>query len=263
MIDTDTPRVLPFDGIHNFRDYGGYAAAGGSLRRGVLWRSGQHGAASAPDLDKVHALGIAAVIDLRGDSERREAPCLRHPDFGAAVMFAPGETAGQELAPHEEAGQGITTAADADAAMAALYRTMPFRDVLVASLRLYFDALATREGPSLLHCLAGKDRTGLAVALLHELLGVHSDDLRADYLLTNTAGNQEARIAAAAESIRARYGPAMTDEAIRTLMSVDAAWLDAAFAAIRDRHGSVEAYARDVLGVTPERRAMLAERLVS
>lgn len=271
MNDTQTaeqPRVLPLEGIHNFRDYGGYAARGGRVRRAMLYRSGQHQNATDTDLAAVDRLDIRTVIDLRGDTERRDMPCRRGEAFCGTVLFEPGETAGQELAPHEEAGQGtggqgIATADEARAAMMRLYAAMPFRPVLIGSLRLYFDALATREGASLLHCLAGKDRTGFAVALLHTLLGVHHDDMMADFLLTNTAGDQQARVAAAAVSIRERYGPQMTDAAIVALMSVEAPWLDTAMASLRERHGSVETYADEVLGVTPERRAMLAERLVA
>ncbi len=196
-------RVRLFEGIHNFRDYGGYAARDGRLKSGILWRSGQHGGATPADLAGVAEIGIVTVVDLRGDSERQMMPCLRHDDFDGLVLFAPGETAGSELAPHEEAGRGITTADQARAAMTRLYVNMPFRDVLVRSLNLYFEALATRDGASLLHCLAGKDRTGLAVALLHRLLGVHEDDVMADYLLTNAAGDEKRRIAPTGHSIRA------------------------------------------------------------
>lgn len=259
MID----RVRAFEGIHNFRDYGGYPATGGTLRSGVLYRSGQHALATPEDLAALSAYRIATVIDLRGDSERRTMPCVRGTDFAADVLFAPGETAGQELAPHEEAGRGIATAEQAREAMARLYAAMPFRPVLVGSLRLYFEALATRDGASLLHCLAGKDRTGLAVALLHRLLGVHHDDVMTDYLLTNTAGDPDRRIADAAPSIRDRYGAQITDDAIRALMSVDAAWLDTALAAIDERHGGVEGYAEEVLGVDAGRRAALAARLIA
>lgn len=264
MTDTTTqpPRVRTFAGIHNFRDYGGYQAANGPMKRDLLYRSGQHGLATPEDLEAVHALDIRTVIDLRGDTERGELPCLRHPDFAGAVLFAPGETVGQELAPHEEAARTIATADQVRAAMTALYANMPFRPVLIESLRLYFEALATREGASLLHCAAGKDRTGLAAALLHTLLGVHHDDMVADYLLTNTAGDPQVRIAAAAEGIRARYGPTMDDAAIVAIMSVDAHYLDTALGAVRERYRSVEHYAEDVLGVTAARRAQLEERLI-
>lgn len=256
-------RVLAFDGIHNFRDYGGYTGRDGRLRQGILWRSGQHADATPADLAGVADLGIATVIDLRGDSERQLMPCLRHDGFDGLVLFAPGETAGSELAPHEEAGRGITTADEARAAMTRLYENMPYRDVLVRSLTLYFEALATRDGPSLSHCLAGKDRTGLAAALLHRLLGVHEDDLMEDYLLTNKAGNQKRRIAAAGDSIRQRYGAQITDEAIETLMGVDAMYLDAATRTINERYGSAERYAEEVLGVNAARREALREKLIA
>lgn len=257
-----TDRVLTLEGIRNFRDYGGYRGAEGMIRSRLLWRSGQHGAATPGDLTRVATLGIATVIDLRGDSERRATPCLRHDDFAGDVLFAAGETAGQELSRREKDGRGITDAADARAAMIALYAAMPFRPVLIGALRLYFEALATREGPSLLHCLAGKDRTGLTVALLQSLLGVHTDDVTADYLLTNSVAGRERWIEPAASSLRARYGARMDDAAVAMLMGVDAAYLDTAMAALRERHGGVEQYAEEVLGVDAARRAALAERLI-
>lgn len=251
MLHTDD-RVLPLAGIHNFRDYGGYGATGGRLKRGLLWRSGHHAEATEADLETVQRLALATLIDLRGDSERAGSPCLRHPEFGAKVLYHPGETAsGHGRAAHEEDAAEVRTAADAHVAMVRLYASMPFRSVLVGTYRLYFAALADDAGPSLLHCLAGKDRTGLAAALTHHLLGVHPDDAMADYLLTNRAGNVEARIEAGARHVRAGFGRSMDLAAVRTLMSVDAAFLQTALEAIRERHGTVQTYARDMLGVTP------------
>lgn len=256
-------RVIPLRGIHNFRDYGDYAASGGRIRRGILWRSGQHADATAQDLDTVHDLGIGTVIDLRGDSEREKYPCVRHGAFEAEVLFHPGETAGLHgRAVHEESSAEIVNAADAHAAMVRLYETLAWRPVLVGTYRLYFDALANRDTPSLLHCLAGKDRTGVAAGLVHALLGVHPDDVMADYVLTNTAGNIDRRIEAGAKHMRGNFGSKIQDDAIRTLMSVDPAYLQTAFDAMRQRHGSIEAYAEEVLGVTPAVREALVARLV-
>ena len=257
------PRVLPFTGIHNFRDYGGYAARDGRLKRSVLWRSGHHAEATADDLDKVQALNLANVIDLRGDSERAGSPCLRHSRFEAKVLFHPGETASAHgKAVHEEAADQVRTAVEAHDAMVRLYASMPWRPVLVGTYRLYFDALASDAGPSLLHCLAGKDRTGLAAALTHHLLGVHVDDAMADYLLTNSAGNIEARIDAGARHVRSGFGRDMDMDAVRTLMSVHPAFLETAFAAIDARHGSIDAYAADVLGVTPDAIERMRQNLI-
>jgi protein-tyrosine phosphatase len=257
----DDTRILPLGGVHNFRDYGGYAVdSGGRLRRGILWRSAHHEQASDDDLAAIDALRIDTVIDLRGDDERAAHPCRRSADFAARVMFAPGITAG--LAPHlAAAGTGIT-AAVARERMIVTYETMPYRPVLTQSLRLYLSALAEYDSPSLVHCVAGKDRTGFAVALVHRLLGVHEDDVMADYLLTNVAGRIDERVAQGGVVIRARYGGEIADDAIRTLMMVSPAYLDAAFAAIREGHGTLAQYAEDVLGMTPEQQDAMRNQLV-
>lgn len=241
-------RVMPFTGIHNFRDYGGYCGADGAIVRGLLFRSGQHIEATADDLARVDAIALGTVIDLRGDSERRRYPCARGPAFTARVLFADGETAGAGGAAHAVAARDVRTVDDAIAAMIDLYTFMPQRPNLQSVFRHYFASLADCDGANLVHCFAGKDRTGLAVALLQRLLGVHDDDIMADYLLTNTAGNSAARIAAGAESIR-RTRPDASDAAIEALMSVNPAFLDAAFATITREWGDVRTYARDVLNV--------------
>lgn len=263
MNDRSDVRVLVMEGIHNFRDYGGYAARGGRLKRGVLWRSGQHGDATPADLDVVHGLGIAKVIDLRGDSERAESPCLRHPQFDGEVLFHPGETASARgRAVHEEVADMVRTAQDARAAMVAVYAKLPFRPVLVGSYRLFMAALARDDAPSLLHCLAGKDRTGVGVAVVHGLMGVHHDDILEDYLLTNTAGDSEARIEAGARHLRKGGRALMDDAAMRVVMGVEPQFLDQAIAAIEQAHGGYEGYARDVLGVTPQMLAAMERNLI-
>ena len=135
------------------------------------------------------------------------------------------------------------------AAMTDLYAFMPHRPNLQAILRDYFATLADgQEGGHLVHCFAGKDRTGFAVALLHRLLGVHADDIMADYLLTKTAGNSAARIAAGAASLRKRR-PDADDAALAMLMGVEPEWLQAAFATVDADFGGMERYSREQLGV--------------
>ncbi|MDZ3831122.1 MAG: tyrosine-protein phosphatase [Sphingopyxis sp.] len=253
--------VLPLSGVHNFRDYGGYAVEGsGQLREGWLWRSAHHEAATDADLAAIDALGLETVIDLRGDDERALHPCRRSDNFAARVLFAEGNTAG--LAPHLQAAQGAIDVDTARARMVDTYAGMPYRPVLVATLRLYLAALAEYDAPSLVHCVAGKDRTGFAVAIVHRLLGVHEDDLMHDYLLTNSAGKIEERIAQGGAHIRARYGREIADDAIRMLMSVNPAFLDAALATVRRDHGDVPSYAEAVLNVTPAMREAMIDKLV-
>ena len=240
-------RVLKLDGVHNFRDYGGYAAASGArIKSGVLWRSAQHGDASEADLAAIDALGLKTVIDLRGPSERDAKPCRRSAGFAAQVFAYPEETAG--LALHTQAADGVVTEAEARAAMLRLYDGIAFRDNLVPMLRCHFEVLKRNEGPSLVHCVAGKDRTGFAVALVQHALGVSRDEIVADYMLTNVAGNIEARIAAGAQQIRAHRG-AITDATIRVLMGVEEDYIAAAFNAVEARHGDVDGYLAEVIGV--------------
>ncbi len=252
-------RILPLAGVNNFRDFGGYAVAGGGrVRRGLLWRSGQHVAASDEDLEAIAALRLVTVADLRGDSERALNPCRRHPGFAAEVLVCTGETAG--LASHVDASTGVMDEAGARSAMCRLYAEMPYRPNLVNVLRQYFRALGHRDGASLIHCFAGKDRTGFAVALTHHVLGVHRDDAMQDYLLTNfaTAGRG---IPGAVGHDRRRYAM-LSEGAMRALMGVAAEYLDAALAAVCDSHGSVDGYLADVLGVDAALRERIRTSLI-
>lgn len=254
-------RVLIFDGIHNFRDYGGYPADGGRLRRGVLWRSGHHRDASKSDLSKVDALGLRTVFDLRGNSERENHPCRRSDSFDAEVILFDGETA-SGIAPHEEAAQGEGPEETAHRRMRWVYRSIPFRPTLNTVLRQYYDVLAMRDAPSLIHCFAGKDRTGIAVWVLHRLLGVHPDDAMEDYLLTNTAGNNEARINAAIAAMRAT-GQEVDERRMRIVMGVAPEYLEVAIGELLARYGSVEAYAEAELDVDKAKVERLRAMLVA
>jgi protein tyrosine/serine phosphatase len=252
-------RIIALEGVNNFRDYGGYAVAGGGrVKRGKLWRSGQHVGASDADLIVIARLGIGTVTDLRGDSERALNPCRRHEGFAAQVLTCEGESAA--LASHIDAAAGVVSEEDARAAMRRLYAEMPYRSNLVGVLRRYFAALAERDGGSLIHCFAGKDRTGVAVALTHHLLGVHSDDVMQDYLLTNAAilgrhfpGN--------AGKEQQKYA-SLSEAAGRALGGVSAEYLDAAFVAIRESHGGVDAYMAEVLNMDGALRDRIRGRLV-
>ena len=128
-------RVLPLAGVHNFRDYGGYAVEGGGrLRDGSLWRSAHHEAATDDDLDALDTLGLETVIDLRGDDEREMHPCRRSENFSARVLFAGGVTAG--LAPHLQAAGGTIDVETARDRMIDTYAGMPYRPALVVAAQV-------------------------------------------------------------------------------------------------------------------------------
>lgn len=254
-------RVLLTEGIHNFRDYGGYRVkAGGHLVNRRLFRSAQHLDATPADLNRVGKIGFAAIIDLRSGSERRSAPCPRPDNFIAEIICSDQEPA--NAAPHLQALANSADAEQARQRMVEGYRELPYRDVLVELCRRYCDVLARVKGPSLIHCVAGKDRTGLAVALVHTLLGVHHDDMMDDYLLTNTAGNVEGRIAAGMHTARTLTDGEISPEVVREMLMARPEYLDAAMASINDRHGSVGDYIRDVIGVDATQKNQIEHMLV-
>lgn len=251
-------RVVDLTGIHNFRDYGGYAIAGGGrIHRGLLWRSGQHFEASDEDLACIESLDLAHVFDLRSDRERASHPCRRPNDFGARIHTVPDQSANQ--APHISSARRDAETTRAN--MVRSYSGMPYRPLLVSMVRNMIERLAEGDGASLVNCMAGKDRTGFAVAMVHHALGVHHDDILSDYLLTNTAGNPEERIAAGLRSVSSMVGD-IEPEALRVLMSVEPAWLATAWQAMKDSHGSVDVYQAEVLGVDGALRERLRAALV-
>lgn len=257
-----TDRVLALEGVHNFRDCGGYAVPGGGrLRRGVLWRSGQHHGATDLDLETIAGLRLAGVFDLRTSKERELHPCRRPAGFEAEVFCC--EDPVRTHAPHIAAAETTRqrTAESTRESLVRNYRGICFRPELQTMIRRYLLRLAEGQGPSLINCMAGKDRTGIAVAMLHLSVGVHRDDILEDYLLTNTAGDPEARIAAGVKTIHAITGP-LDEEVVRVLMGVEPEYLEAAFAAIEERHGSTDAYLDEALGMNASAREKLRAALV-
>ena len=258
-------RIGPFyvtQGIHNLRDYGGYAAnGGGRVRTGVLFRSGQHMEASDEDLALIEALDIRTVIDLRGVSEREGFPCRRHPNFAAQVVAHDGETSNSP--PHEGGGGQVDmTAQKARERMLAVYTRMPVNPAMISMFTRYFNALDENDGGSLVHCFAGKDRTGIAAALLLHVLGVHHDDIVDEFLLTNDAPTRHILERQSLPRMEAHYGT-IEPEALHNLMGVLPEYIDTYFAEITRDHGSVDAYLATRLGVDDARKARLRAKLVA
>jgi protein-tyrosine phosphatase len=258
MSDTD------LEGVVNFRDFGGAPEAGGRrVRQGLLFRSGHHGTVADADLPKLEALDFALVVDLRRAAERVRDPS-RRPAASRAEVLEHAAAVEPALAPH------LSFLATPDASqdrvmtqMIAGYRTYPFDPYYVTLFSDYFARLDGLDGPVLVHCHAGKDRTGVLCALTLHVLGVSREDIYADYLETNRHNRADARLdAMAADFTKANGKPAPAD-LLRYVMMAEAAYLDAAFAAIEEAHGDVDAYLAEVLGVTAQRQAAIRERLLA
>jgi len=254
-------RLHAFDALDNFRDYGGYdTAAGARMRPGRLFRSAHHASVTETDLDRLAALDFGVVVDLRRPVERRRQPSKRPAGFSGAVLESDLDEAGE--APH------ITFLKSADLTpessrrfMTNTYRLLPFADAHLDLFSRYFRALGESDRPVLIHCAAGKDRTGMLAALTHHLLGVGHDDLMEDYLLTNVAVDLDGRAPAIAEQLKAFTGRTASHEAVVAFMGVEAGYMDAAITAMSERHGSVDGYLEQALGVDHGLRDRIAERL--
>ncbi|QBR02767.1 tyrosine-protein phosphatase [Paraburkholderia pallida] len=167
----------------NFRDLGGYAAGVDLVTRsGCIYRSSDLSRCGAPQWDALRELGLQTVIDLRDANEVHESGGELSPGIERiAIEFHPSQLpCAQGKSPAE-----APYALDADF-MIDMYRDLvrhrqaQFQQVVVHVAR-------AASGPVLLHCTAGKDRTGIAVALLLEAIGVGRDQVVADYLQSNAA----------------------------------------------------------------------------
>jgi protein tyrosine/serine phosphatase len=253
--------VLPrLEGVDNFRDFGGYPTVyGRRLKCGRLLRSASHGRATDADLQALADLSIAVVVDLRRKSERERDPSRRHPEFSGAVIV--NDDDGPDTW-HEHIRRSDLSAASFRAYLIDYYRAAPFEARHIDLFRRYFAALERAEGPVLIHCAAGKDRTGLLAALTHHLAGVHRDDILADYLKTNEAARIDERTPLMAAAIAELTGRTPPEDAVRVALGVEAPYLEAAFAEITALHGGLDVYLSEVIGLSPERAGALAARLM-
>ena len=235
---------VKLEGGQNFRDLGGYASEDGRVvRHGLIFRSGSMSRLTSADVATLTGIGLRTVIDLRSTRERAREPVTwpagTPPEvleeqyiLDASLLLAP-------------LAQGAVTAAAASAATAAFCADLPFR--FAHRYRELFAALLAGRVPLVVGCSAGKDRTGVAAALILSALGVRRRDVIEDYLLSNRHFDPTKTLATdEAADPRWRRLP---DELARALLSVHAGAIEAAFEAITRRSGSLAKYLADEMGV--------------
>lgn len=247
------------DRVNNFRDFGGQRTTEGrQVARGLLFRSGQAGSVGAIAFSDIEALELANVIDLRF---RDEAVHSGMPwRDGSEPRLLALEESRQGDAPHHAFFR--EELADADR-VHALYRRfygdLPldprYADLFGRALR----QLAEGGGASLVHCSAGKDRTGLFCALMLGVLEVPRADIDADYLLSNAAASRDALRPEIARRFAEHGRAAPPDAIMAAIVGVSPDYLDASFSAINRSFGSREAYF-DAIGVGGSVRAALKAR---
>ncbi|WP_390549317.1 tyrosine-protein phosphatase [Qipengyuania sp. MTN3-11] len=255
-------RFLPTEGIHNFRDYGGWAVAGGGeVRRGLLFRSGQHVGASDADLAAIAALDIRTVIDLRGSSERTRNPCRRVEGFDGEVLFYDGETS--SAPPHMHTDPSTVEPGHARERMLAVYTRMPRNPAMRTMFGRYLRVLADREGASLVHCFAGKDRTGVAATFLLHILGVSREDQFAEYMRTNAAPTLAVLREQSVPILEERLGRRLEEVEIKARLEVDEDYLATFIAEAEKDYGSLDGYLAEAIGVDERLKDRLRARFVA
>ncbi len=251
--------MIELEGVGNLRDFGGYTTrCGRGLKARRFFRGGHQSWATDADLQALQALGIAVVVDLRRTDERERQPCRRWPGFAAAVIES-------DLKDIDRGWEAMLPGNDPtpeffDGLMLEWYRRAPFGPRMTDLFTRYFEVMAEADGGVLIHCAAGKDRTGLLAALTHHVAGVSRDDLIQDYLLTNAAPSQAQMAPRIAKVIEKLTGKTPSDEAVRVAMGVRPEYLEIALEAIEDRCGSIDGYLEGSLGLTPERRRRFQEQ---
>jgi protein tyrosine/serine phosphatase len=258
-------RILPFDGVHNFRDFGDYPAGAKRVRRGALYRSAHHARATDSDLEALAQLNLAVIVDLRRPGERLRDPSRRWNDFAATVI----ENDVDDLPPDAE-DPYHSFLRESDLSPAAIrawnlkyYREAPFKERHVDLFARYFRELGRANGPVLIHCAIGRDRTGLLAALTLHLLGVSRDDILADYLLTNDPDRLHLRTPDLFAFIEKLSGRPPTPETIHALATIEPALLETALNTIAARHGALDRYFTQVLGIDARLRAAIEENLLA
>ena len=244
-------RLIPLEKGSNFRDIGGYPAAGGKhIRWGLVYRSGATPLLTAADVEQIRALGLHDMIDLRSSEERVIAPTkltgIRYTAVDYSMMSMTGER------------RALTNGVD-------LYRNFPA--FFAPQLRIVFDDLLRRQTPLVYHCSAGQDRTGFTTAIILSALGVPRDTIIADYHLSTTyrrpqnelppIDDAQARANPVAGMFAAYQKSGAYSKAQPLKDASGKAFLDGAFQEIEARWGSVDTYLEREIGVGPVQRAQL------
>lgn len=243
---SDSPaRHLDLAGASNFRDLGGYPARDGrTVRWRQIFRSNHLGHLTEADVEVLRGLGLRSAFDFRGTEERMAATCGLEE---IAVHSLPIEPTVVAALRARRAGGAPLSSTDALEVMRDSYRNYVRHNT--PSLRALFAHLLDDHAPLVIHCTAGKDRTGFACALILHALGVPDDLIAEDYLLTNRFYRRDPSASSD-----------LPEEVKQVLGSVEASFLAAAFEAINADYGNLENYFGKGLRLGAAERARLELR---
>lgn len=256
-MSTDNPdkRFIGLEGSLNFRDFGGYQTASGKrVQTGKLFRCGMLTGIPDHAYDDFAALNIGVICDLRRQDEVQLAPTPDTAPFHCRIHIpiAPGSSPDLQASLQDPAH---TTQHRID------YMRKITREIAqdhVAEYRQLFHELLNVDNGFLLHCTAGKDRTGFGAAMILAALGVPEAHIFDDYLLTNSATDL---FDAMLPRFKERYGEVFNEEDLRVIAGVRREYLEAALAGVEESFGSIDGYLEEV-GVDHQARQELIKRLL-
>ena len=239
-------RLLPLEGGRNFRDLGGYRTSDGhQVKWGMLLRSGSMHDLTAADFATLQKMGLRTVVDFRGTSERERQP-VNWPGTSAPQIITDDYSAVNMGDVMQMLSTPGLDAAQAQVMMATLYREAPYH--FASQYKRMFAELLAHHAPLAFNCSAGKDRTGIAAALILTALGVPKEVVMEDYLLSNRYYAQSGA-ASKPDKGRDALTKGLSPEVLKAMQGVHASYLEGALASITERSGSMEAYMRDELGL--------------
>ncbi|MFW6092624.1 MAG: tyrosine-protein phosphatase [Pseudomonadota bacterium] len=252
-------RTIPLPGAVNLRDFGGYTTEDGRrVRRRRLFRSGTLTHLSEEARARFSELNVDLICDLRRPDEksREPTPFPYHAPRRLEIPIDPGSATAMR---ERLAMDGLSLKERIDF-MVGINRDLA-RDHAEDYARMFEALLELDDGAFLVHCSAGKDRTGFACALILHSLGVDEETVLEDYLLTNEAMDYEGYVL---PRMAAHFERSETPdrEAVMALAGVRPEYLRAAFDAIEAEFEGVEHYIERAVGLDAAARELLRSRFV-
>ena len=252
-----THRHIPLQGTPNFRDFGGYPTADGRrVRWGQLYRSGVLSRLTEMDAQDFSQLNIGLVCDFRADVERTREPSRLPESLQIELLPLLQGNQGAMLKTLLRDNSEELTAEQMIDVMIEINRDFALTQTPTYSrlLQLAVDA----KTPLLIHCSAGKDRTGFGAAIILAALGVSEAVIMQDYVLTQRYYLAQREVG----HLMSRYELGVKPELIIPMLEVRPSYLQAAFDCIRTEFGDMQTYLREGLGFNAAAQRELSARLL-
>lgn len=254
---TSRPATIRLVGAPNFRDLAGDGtglalADGGHLARGVVYRSGKLSELTSTDLAALRGLGLVEIFDLRTPDVVSRAPDPKLPGVANYLINLYGVSSSPAVTAH--------TVAAAQARFRQLNQEFVTDPEQRRRLRGVLEQIAAADGPVLIHCTEGKDRTGWVSAMLAYLAGASDKTVLASYLESN---QYRAAAMAAEYAARKKAKGKLAADIYLAQARVEPQYLQAGLTTARSRYGSIDGYLRDGVGLSDRTIEQLRAKLVS